>query len=177
VKRLAIAAGIALFAFLVIGVWLAGRDTVNPPQATGPVVLSDGLARGERVNAHSWTLDYDKITTSADQTFVNVDGVRNGVIYRNGKPYLKLRAAHVNVNMMTHDFVATGPIHVESASHHNFHAFDTTQISWNEAAQTLDMEQPIVVTSPGATMHIQGLSLDVRTGKLHIDQPDGSFHE
>ena len=178
-KRWLTWAGVLFVVFIAVGIYLAGRDEVSPPTETGPVVLSNGLARGERVTSHSWSLDYDKITTSADQTFVTLDGVHNGVIFRNGKPYVHLRGSHVTVNMVTHDFSATGPIHVESAGPHNnhFHAFDTTSIIWTDGDQRLDMQEPIVVTSPGTSLHVQKLSLDVRTGSLHIDQPDGSFRE
>ena len=178
-KRWLIGLGIAFFVFIVGGIYLAGRDEVNPPLATGPVVLSKGLARGERVESHSWSLDYQKITTSPDQTLVTLDGIRNGVIFRKGKPYLHIRASHVNVNMVTHDFSASGPIHIESAGPHDkhFHAFDTTEIAWTDGDQRLDMEEPIIITSPGTSLHVQKLSLDVRTGSLHIDQPDGSFRE
>jgi hypothetical protein len=176
-KRWIAVAAVAFLAFVVVQVYLAGREEVPPPQTAAPVVLSSGLARGERITTHSWSIDYDRITTSADQTFVSADGVRDGIIYKNGKPYLRVRAAHVNVNMVTHDFNAAGPVHVESVSRKNFHAFDTTSAVWTEAAQRLDLSQPIVVTSPGTTLHVQKLSLDVRTGRLHIDHPDGSFRE
>lgn len=171
------AAAIAFVAFAVFQIYLAGRDEILPPQTAAPVVLSSGIARGERVTSHSWSVDYAKITTSADQTFITVDGVRNGVIFKKGKPYLRVRASHVIVNMISHDFTASGPVHVESVSRKNFHAFDTTSAVWTEAAQRLDLSTPIVITSPGTTMHVQKLSLDVRTGMLHIDHPDGSFRE
>jgi hypothetical protein len=179
IKRWLTGAGVALLLFVIVGIYLAGRDEVNPPSATGPVILSHGLARGERVTSHSWSLDYDKITTSADQTFVTLDGIRDGVIFRKGKPYLHLHAAHVNVNMVTHDFTATGPIHIESAGPHDkhFHAFDTTAITWIDGEQRLEMTEPIVVTSPGTSLHVQKLSLNIRTGELRIDQADGSFRE
>lgn len=176
-KRWIVTASLLFVAFAIFQVYLAGRDEIPPPQSAAPVVLSSGIARGERVTTHSWSIDYQKITTSADQTFITVDGVRDGLIYKKGKPYLRVRANHVNVNMLSHDFVASGPVHVESVSHKNFHAFDTTSAIWSEAAQRLDLSAPIVITSPGTTLHVQKLSLDVRTGALHIDHPDGSFRE
>ena len=167
----------AALAFVALQVYLAGRNDVPPPQTTAPVVLNRGMARGERVTSHSWSIDYDKITTSADQTFITADGVRDGIIFKSGKPYLRVRAKHVTVNMVTHDFVATGPVHIESYNKKNFHAFDTTSATWTEASQRLDLSEPIVVTSPGTSLHVQQLSLDVRTGALHIGQTHGSFRE
>jgi hypothetical protein len=176
-KRWLVWGALAFIAFVVLQVYLAGKIEVPPPQTASPVILGHGMARGERVTSHSWSLDYDKITTSADQTFVTVDGVRNGIIFKGAKPYLRVRAKHVTVNMVTHDFVANGPIHIESYRRHGFHAFDTTSAVWTEAAQRLDLSEPVVVTSPGTSLHVQQLSLDVRTGVLHISQPHGSFRE
>ena len=176
-KRSIVGGVIALVVFVTVEIYLAGQIDVPPPTGTAPVVLNRGMARGERVTSHSWSIDYDKLTTSADQTFITADGVRHGLIFRNGKPYLRVRATHVTVNMATHDFVASGPVHIESASHKNFHAFDTTSAVWTEASQRLDLAEPVVITSPGTSLHVQQLSLDVRTGALHIDQPHGSFRE
>jgi hypothetical protein len=176
-KRWIAIASVTLVIFVATQIYLAGRNEMTPPQTTAPVVLDTGIARGERVKAHSWSIDYKKVTTSADQTFITVDGVRDGIIYQKGKPYLRVRAAHANVNMITHDFVASGPVHVESVSHKDFHAFDTTSAVWTEAAQRLDLSQPVVITSPGTTLHVQKLSVDVRTGALHLEQPNGSFRE
>ena len=168
---------LGLAAYAVLGVYLAGRDEVVPPTNALPVVLGKGVARGERITSHSWSLDYDKITTSMDQTFVTIDGVHDGIVFRGGKPYLYLRAAHASVNMVTHDFSASGPVHVESANKAKPRAFDTTSAVWTEALQRLDLSQPIVVTSPGTTLHVAKLSLDMRTGVIHIENVDGSLRE
>jgi hypothetical protein len=168
---------LGLLAYVGLRVYLAGKEVVPPPQSAVPVIVGHGIARGERLTSHSWSIDYDKITTSVDQTFVTVDGVRDGIVYKNAKPYLRLRAAHVTVNMITHDFTASGPIHVESVNKKKPRAFDTTSAVWTEAAQRLDLAQPIVVTSPGSTLHVQKLSLDVRSGTLRLEHIDGSFRE
>jgi hypothetical protein len=168
---------LGLVAYVAMRVYLAGREDLPPPQNTVPVVVGHGIARGERISSHSWSIDYDKITTSADQTFVTVDGVHDGIVYKDGKPYLRLRAAHVTVNMITHDFTASGPLHIDSVNKKKPRAFDTNSAVWTEATQHLDLESPIVVTSPGSSLHVQKLSLDVRTGNLHLEHIDGSFRE
>jgi hypothetical protein len=176
-KRVAVGVALGLLAYVVLRVYLAGFDVAPPTQAALPVVVGHGLARGERLRSHSWSIDYDKITTSEDQSFVTVDGVRNGVVYKDGKPYLRLRAAHVSVNMITHDFTAAGPIHIESANPNKPRAFDTTSAIWTESTQHLDLPEPIVVSSPGTTLRVAKLSLDVRSGALHIESISGSLRE
>jgi len=177
VRRWVTGVSLGLVAYVALRVYLAGREVLPPPQSAVPVIVGKGIARGERISSHSWSIDYDKITTSTDQTFVTVDGVRDGVVFKNGKPYLRLRAAHVTVNMISHDFTATGPIHIESVNKAKPRSFDTTSAVWTDAAQRLDMSAPIVVTSPGTELHVAKLSLDVHSGQLHLEHIDGSFRE
>ena len=177
VKRWVTIASVLFAGWVVVQVYIAGKEEVPPPQTAAPVTFGRGSARGERVNGHSWSIDYDKVSTSPDETFVTAEGVRDGIIYKAGKPYLRIRAQHMTVNMVTHDFVATGPVHIESVGHKNFHAFDTTSAVWTEATQRLDLSKPIVVTSPGTSLHVQQLSLDIRTGALHVGDAHGSFRE
>jgi hypothetical protein len=176
-KQWIVGIAIGLFAYAGIGIYMAGRDDVTPPTSTVPVVVGRGNAHGERIKSHSWALDYDKITTSMDQTFVTIDGIHDGVVYKKGKPYLYVKAAHASVNMITKDFSLSGPVRVDSANKEKPRTFTTTSAVWTEAAQRLDLSQPIVVTSPGATLHVARLSLDVRSGNLHIESIDGSLRE
>lgn len=178
IRRWITGISLGLLGYVGLRVYLAGFDVAPPPQNSLPVVVGHGIARGERLTSHSWSLDYQKIMTSEDQTYVTVDGVRNGIIYKNAKPYLRVRAQHVTVNLVTHDFTATGPIHVESIHGAKVaRAFDTSSAVWTEAAQRLDLAEPVVVTSPGTSLHVQKLSFDVRAGKVHIENIDGSFRE
>ncbi len=147
VKRWVTIASVLFAGWVVVQVYLAGKEEVPPPQTAAPVTFGRGSARGERVNGHSWSIDYDKVSTSPDETFVTAEGVRDGIIYKAGKPYLRIRAQHMTVNMVTHDFVATGPVHIESVGHKNFHAFDTTSAVWTEATQRLAI-------SPSRSSHV-----------------------
>jgi predicted membrane-bound mannosyltransferase len=177
VRRSIAAAVIVVVGYVALRVYLAGFDVVPPAQNTVPVTVGGGIARGERISSHSWSIDYQKITTSEDQSYVTVDGVRHGVVYKDGKPYLNLRAAHVSVNMITHDFTASGPIHVQSVNPNNPRSFDTTAAVWTEATQRLELPQPIVVTTPGTSQRVAKLTHDNRTGQLHLDQIGGSLRE
>ncbi|MBV9103361.1 MAG: hypothetical protein JO060_07200 [Candidatus Eremiobacteraeota bacterium] len=168
---------IVFLGYVAVRVYLAGFDVAPPASHSIPVTVGAGIARGERIRSHSWSIDYQKITTSEDQSYVTVDGVRNGIVYRDGKPYLRLRAAHVAVNMITHDFTASGPIVVKSTNKAKPRTFETTAAVWTEAAQRLDLPQPIAVTSPGTSLHVRKLSLDVRSGQLHLEQIGGSLRE
>ena len=49
----------------------------------------------------SWTFDYTKAHLSPDGLTGSVDGVRDGVIFRKGKPYLRISAQHIQVDVQS----------------------------------------------------------------------------
>ena len=98
VRRIAIVATIALVALLGLGIYKAGLDETPPPPLSTDIIFHEGIAHGERIKTRSWSADYDRLVSNADQTVLDLDNVRNGVIYKNGKPYLHVRASHMTVN-------------------------------------------------------------------------------
>ena len=60
VKGLLYVAGLVVAVYLIAGVYLAGKNEVPPPQGDGgPVVFDAGHAQGRRIDARSWSVDYD----------------------------------------------------------------------------------------------------------------------
>jgi hypothetical protein len=171
VQRLGIVAALAVVAFLGIGVYRAGNETVAPPMQI-PIEVQGGRAVGHRISARSWSLQYDRMQASADGTFVDVEGVHNGVLYRNGKPYLRLRAQHLSVNNISKDFTATGPLRIETIDRHP-RTFDTRDATWLNYQQTLTMKNRIIVGTDGAKLFVEGLTIDVKTGRTRLGRIDG----
>ena len=159
--------GIAFVLFLAIGIDRAGRDEVAPPPANTSIVFKKGYADGHRLRFKAWSADYDKIVSNADQTILELYGVRDGVIYKKGKPYLHVRATHMSVNTLSRDFTARGPFHVESVAATPQRAFDTDDATWNDTSQTLTFARPIVVHS-GADepLRVGSLILNVKSGSI-----------
>ena len=95
--------GAALIAAAVLG-WIAWQ-TVHaggdiPSQRTqAQTQLSGGSANDKRLDGKSWSLDYDKATLSPDGSLAEIDNVHNGLILRNGKPYMRMTAKHVSANL------------------------------------------------------------------------------
>jgi hypothetical protein len=87
----------------------AGSD-VPPPAPQALTQLSGGRASDKRVDGKSWSLDYDSATMSADGSTAEIENIRDGVINRNGKPYMHVRAKHISANLALNDFVVTGPV-------------------------------------------------------------------
>jgi hypothetical protein len=87
----------------------AGED-VPPATPSALTHLSAGKASDKRIDGKSWSLDYDSATMSADGTTAEIANVRDGVINRNGKPYMRVRAQHITANLALNDFLVTGPV-------------------------------------------------------------------
>jgi hypothetical protein len=87
----------------------AGND-VPPPAPQALTQLTGGHASDKRVDGKSWSLDYDSATMSADGSTAEIENVRDGVIKRNGKPYMHVRAKHISANLAQNDFTVVGPV-------------------------------------------------------------------
>ena len=176
VRSLLYVAGLVVVAYLIAGVYLAGKNEIPAPQGDGgPVVFDAGHAQGRRIDARSWSVDYDKLVANSDQTILNLDGIHNGVIYKKGKPYLHVQASHMTVNTVTRDFTVSGQLHVESASDEPQRSFDTTLAMWNDGSQTLTLPAKTTIESgAGAPLSIDAMTFNVRTGKLELHKVSGA---
>jgi lipopolysaccharide export system protein LptA len=175
-SRLKAAAVILVAAYLGVGIYRAGLNELPPPSSSAQVTFYHGTANGERVESKSWSADYDTIVANQDQTIFQAQNVRHGVIYRKGKPYLRVRAQHMTVNMVSHDFAADGPVHVETVDAHPRRAFDTNSAVWNEAQQTLTLSGPLRI-STGAPYPLRAdrLTVNVGSGKLELIHVSGTI--
>lgn len=156
-------------AYAGYGVYRAGLNESPPPPTNQQIVFRNGIANGQRITTKSWTADYDRIVSNADQTVLELDGVRNGVIFRAGKPYLRVTATHLSVNTISHDFSATGPIYAETLSSRPPRSFDTTSAIWNDGTQTLSLSQHVTIRTGAAhPLEVGSLTLVVKTGQLEM---------
>ncbi len=167
-------AAFALTAFLAAGIYLAGRNELPAPPANPAVVFRQGSANGRRISFPSWSANYDRIVTNQDQTVLNVDGVRDGLIYKKGKPYLRVSAAHFTVDTLSHDFAAAGRLRVETVGTEPKRSFETTSAVWSDATQILTMAQPVRIdTGADAPLYVASLSINVRTGDIVLHKIAG----
>jgi hypothetical protein len=174
-KRPALIAAAALAAWVGYGIWTAGRNETMPPPSNGPVIFKTGSALGQRLNGRSWTAEYERITTSTDQTTLDLYGVKNGVIFRDGKPYLRVTAKHMTVNTVTRDFFASGALHVETIGKTPRRTFDTENANWNDALQTLTLPDRAKIGTGAALPLLVGSAVfNVKTGELDMRQVAGA---
>ncbi len=133
--------------YVGVGVYRAGGGAIIPPAAQ-PMHLSFGTAEGRRMTGRSWTLHYDKIQTSLDGSTAEIDGLRDGTFYRDGKPFVRVRAKHVTVNTVTNDITIDGPLSITTLDTPK-REFSTTAATWNNFAQRLLLPHQSTMRSGG----------------------------
>jgi hypothetical protein len=144
-RRVLTLAIIALTIWVGYEVYAAGNDEVGPP-GNVPNILRSGQANGFHIATRSWSFDYDSVIASADNSVMDLNGIHHGIFYKNGKPYLRLRAQHVTVNMTTKSFVAAGPLHIETIGQRRKRTLDTTSAVWDDSQKLLTLASQTTVT-------------------------------
>ena len=177
-KVAAWAAAIVVAIFLGVGIYRAGLDEVPPPSKDAQIVFHGGKAYGRRISTRSWSADYDRIVSNADQTILSVDGVRHGVIYKKGRPYLRVRAEHMTVNTVSHDFSVSGYMKAQTVAPAQKRTFETTSAVWSDSAQLLTLDHRVVIRTAGQRpLSLASARFNVRTGDLDVRAIDGPIRQ
>lgn len=172
-KRAAIVAGVLLVAWVTIEVILAGTGPAPKPPSSISMDLRGGHVLNNRISTKSWTFDYDHARLSPDGTSGSVDGVRNGIVFRKGKPYLRISAEHIQLDIASLDFTAIGKVHVETIDDPQRRAFDTDLVTWTNDAKLLKMTHPAYVHTNGQTLRIDGITVDFDANSVHLGKIGG----
>ena len=167
---------IAVVAIFTEGVVLSGSDMPPPPGAQA-VILGKGGVTAHRMSTKSWSLYYDKAQTSPDGSQADIDGIHNGVFYKNGKPYITISARHVSVNTVSNDFTATGDVHITQLKSGGLaRSFDTDLIVWSNATKTITLSHPSLIKTGASTMTVARMSINVDTGAVHLGKVGGTIN-
>ena len=114
-KRWLIGVGVALSCSSSVGSISLDATRSTRRRSTGPVVLVTDLARGERVRATPGRSTTTRSRRARSDARSRSMAFAMASSTAKGSRICTFAHAHVNVNMVTHDFSATGPIHIESA--------------------------------------------------------------
>lgn len=175
-RALGIVAAALIVAWLVIGFFLAGREPTPPAPGSQPITLKKGRVTGNRVSTRSWTFDYDHAQMSPDGTIATVDGVKHGVLYKKGKPYLSIAAQHVQLNTQTFDFTATGDVHLEQlhAKDKVKRSFDTDLVQWTNATKLLTMPHQSLFRTGDQILRVATITVNFNTNDIHMGKIEGA---
>jgi hypothetical protein len=173
-RRIGLVAVVLFFVWVVVEIVLAGRGTPPPPPGQAPVDLRGGHVMNNHISTKSWTFDYDHARLSPDGMSGTVDGVRNGIVFRKGKPYLRISAQHVSLNIQTLDFTAVGKVHIERMDDPARRSFDTDLVTWTNDAKLLHMDHPSYIHTGNQTLRIDGITVNFDDNTIHLGKLSGA---
>lgn len=175
-KRIAWIAAAVLAIWFAVGVILAGREVAPPPPGSQPITLRGGHVTGNHVSTRSWTFQYKHAEMSPDGTLATLDGVKNGVLFKKGKPYLGISAEHVSVNTQSFDFTATGDVHIDMLhpTDHISKSFDTDLVQWVNATKMLQLSHPSVFRTDDQVLKVATITVDFNKNEIHFGKMSGS---
>lgn len=171
-KRLAAIATIGVLLGLAIAIWHAGNEDL--PQQNGAQTIVNGQAEGRRAQFASWTFTYDKATTLGDGITQEIEGIRDGVYYKDGKPFIRMRADRVIYNSVTRDFSVSGPVHFDIDDKGKIRTVDTRAATWSDATQTLRIPGKVTVGSEnGSRLLVTDITVNLQTGEYKVGKIEG----
>lgn len=172
-RQIGIGAGVLFMIYVVVEIVLAGRGTPPLPPGQMPIDLRGGHVMNNHIATKSWSFDYDHARLSPDGMSGSVDGVRNGIVFRKGKPYLKISARHIQLNIASLDFTAVGKVHIERINDPERRAFDTDLVTWTNDAKVLRMAHPSYVHSGNQVLKINSITVDFDDDSIHLGGING----
>ena len=170
-RRIATVTGL-LVTVVVFGWWL-WSDEEDPDRTAAPDVPAFEVEGAQSIIVREqgrkvWEFSAERIVLSADKTYATATNVRRGVFYRDGKPYLHLRATSVRLNQQTRDLVASGAVHVSGADEFSVR---TERAVWNHRLRRLQCPVAVRATLRGLTFQTSELSYDAKRGQITCPRP------
>lgn len=164
---------VAVLAWIVWQTVHAGGD-IPSARTQQQTQLKGGSAQDKRLDGKSWSLDYDNATLSPDGSLAEIDNVHDGVILRNGKPYMRMKAKHVTANLAYNDFVVTGPVSFSEIGGLHRELF-TDQAHYSGNDHTLRLDHMTTIHAGGVTFHVRTAQLNFVTGETKLGRISGSL--
>ena len=167
-KWIGIGAAVAVLVWVIVEVMVAGRGTPPLPSNQTGITLHGGHVQGNRISTKSWSFDYKSAQLSPDGTTGSVDGVRNGIVLRKGKPYLRVAAEHITIDTQSLNFTAVGKVHVVMIGDAQHRSFDTDLVVWTNGAKLLRMDHPSYLHSGDQTLKLSSVTINFDTSQIHL---------
>ena len=172
-------AGAILIVWFVVGVILAGRDTPPIPPSSMPVTLRGGVVRGNHISTRSWSFGYRSAEMSPDGSSATIEGVKNGVLYKKGKPYLSLSAEHVMLDTQSLNFTAIGDVHIAALHPKDGipKSFDSDFVQWMNGTKMLTLAHPSIFKTGDQTLRVASITVNFNDNSIHLGKVAGSVEE
>jgi hypothetical protein len=171
---------IALIASGAVAIWvtveviLAGFGTPPLPPDQMGITLRGGKVQGSRIVTKAWSFDYHDAQLSPDGTTGTVDGVHDGIVFKHGKPYLKITAERISVDTMSLNFTAIGKVTVVMIDDPLKRSFNTDLVQWTNSTKLLLMPHPSYLHSETHVLAFSSITIDFGKDQIHFGSVEGS---
>jgi hypothetical protein len=167
-------AGVALAIYLGVQTIIAGIGTPPLPVDQNGISLKGGEVRGNRITTKSWSFDYTSAELSPDGTSGTITGVKHGIVFKHGKPYLSVSAASITLDTMSLNFTAVGKVTVGLIGDELKRSFDTDLVIWNNTAKQLQMDHECYLHAGSQVLDFKSIDIDFSTDQVHFGAVNGS---
>ncbi len=163
----------AVLAWIVWETIHAGTD-IPSQRSTNQTQLSGGSANDKRIDGKSWSLDYDTASLSNDGSQAEIDNVHNGIILREGQPYMRMTAKHVSANLAANDFVVTGPVSFTEVGGQHRELF-TDEAHYAGNAHMLYLDHPTTIHAGAMSFHVAKVVVNFANGETKMGRITGTL--
>jgi hypothetical protein len=166
VRVVGILAALGIGGFLVViyfaaNVLYAGGGTIPTPPANVPIQMYGATIANNRINTKAWSFDYDHAQLSPEASTGTVEGIRNGIVFKKGRPNIKISAEKITLDTQSLDFTAIGKVHVEKIDDPQHRSFDTDLVTWTNNAKEMRIDHGGYVHSRGQTRQVESGAVDL----------------
>lgn len=173
-KQYLVASGVVFAIYVTLGIVFAGSGgTIPIPPANVPIQMYGARIANNRINTKAWSFDYAHAQLSPDATTGTVEGIRNGIVFKKGKPDLRISAEKITLDTQTLDFTAIGKVHVEKIDDPQHRSFDTDLVTWTNNAKLMRLDHPAFVHSGNQTLKLEGVTVDFDAESFHLGKMNG----
>jgi lipopolysaccharide export system protein LptC len=172
--RLPLAVAIlALLAWVGYEIAQAGSE-IAVQRLPGSNTMKQGHVQGRRMDGKSWSLDYDTVSMSPDNSSATIAHVRDGHLRRAGKPDVLMQADGVTVNTATSDLFVTGEVKfTEPQGSGRTRTFETKGARYTGATHELQLEHTATITEGTTKIVVSSATVNFKTGEMKLGRIEG----
>ncbi len=169
-------------AWVITGLLVRGTPSEQPTQGREPggpaVSMRESVVQHSQGGQPSWRLNIDEIQITGGGRAVAAAGLREGLVYDEGKPVVRISAGEATYNTGDRSFEVTGGVKVVS---HRGAIITTTKVQWLPATQTLHCPDEVVMRGEGITLRTESLDMIVpqdlvrAPGRVQLRTGDGQL--
>lgn len=132
-----------------------------PPSPATPQVIAEDVELNIRSQGKLlWQLTIEKVRVPTDGSTAWVTGLKRGIYFREGKPYLTVTAGQLQYNPTTENILVSGDIHLRSE---DGLSLSTSQMRWDKEARR--------IVCPGAVrMQVKETTITTQKVFLYPDE-------